>query len=85
LKVVPQCDQVKEVTAISGRTYRVRRDGYFHMSEADAKHTVKWQGGQQPAMSGITSRRIGYRCANCGFGSFVKVCSRCGGECAREA
>lgn len=28
--------------------------------------------------------RGGYRCADCGFGSFFTTCSRCGGTCDKE-
>lgn len=43
------------------------------------------EGAFQVSLSGRTRRGLGFRCASCGFGSFVKVCSRCGGTCERES
>ena len=57
--------------------------GAFDMSDADAKLAVK-MGGALASMAGATRRALGWRCPACGFGSFVKACSRCGTECERE-
>lgn len=68
----------------SGRTYGGNTPGrVFDMTPDDAKAVVKL-GGAYCAESGTTRRKIGYRCKVCGFGSFVRICSRCGGECERE-
>jgi hypothetical protein len=82
VKVVAQASNHKE-TEVGGRIYRAR-DGIFEMPEAVARHTVKYEGGQWPALSGHARRKDGYRCPSCGFGSFFKSCSRCHSKCARE-
>jgi hypothetical protein len=84
VQVVPQASNCKEIE-VGGRVYRRQRNGLFEMPESAAKYTVKNEGGQMPALSGVTSRRFGFRCPECGFGSNFVLCSRCGGECAREA
>jgi hypothetical protein len=45
---------------------------------------LKSEGAFAASLSGRTRRSLGYRCT-CGFGSFVKTCSRCGGECEKES
>ena len=59
--------------------------GSFDMSPAAARQAVKI-GGAIASEAGTTSSGIGFRCTGpgCGFGSFVKTCSRCGAECERE-
>lgn len=59
------------------------RGGVFEMSDADARLVVK-AGGAIASMAGTTRRALGWRCPSCGFGSFVRRCSKCGGECERE-
>jgi hypothetical protein len=83
VKVVPQASNCRELT-VGGRTYRRRANGLFDLPEAAAKHVVKFEGGQQPSLSGTTRKATGFRCVDCGFGTFVKTCSRCGAECERE-
>ena len=83
MKVVPQAGNCKEVE-VGGRVYRTGRDGLFDMPERAARVTVAQEGGQWPALSGITRRGQGFVCASCGFGSWFRTCSRCGGECERE-
>ena len=70
----------------AGRRYyarNYRQGGSFDMSTTAARQAVKI-GGAIASEAGATSRGTGYRCPGCGFGSFVKTCSRCGGECLRE-
>lgn len=76
-------DRRQVATVINGREYRAR-DGYFTMSEADAKIHRASANLPSPAASGAVGRRAGYRCRECGFGTFFTVCSRCGGQCDRE-
>ncbi len=83
MKVVPQASNCREIE-VGGRIYRRKPNGLFDMPEAAAKYTIALEGGQLPALSGSTRRSIGYRCQDCGFGSFLKSCSKCGGECERE-
>lgn len=82
MKVCAQGSNVAEVDAPSGRRYRRDKGGIFDMAETDAKALIKG-GGFAPSMSGTTSRRFGFRCPDCGFGSFFRVC-KCGAECVRE-
>jgi hypothetical protein len=83
VKVVPQASNCKEIE-VAGRVYRAGRNGLIDMPESAARYTVKLEGGQWPALSGITRAGIGFSCQDCGFGSFFTTCSRCGGSCVRE-
>ncbi len=80
----------REIDAPSGRRYYAQggRKGYqqggsFDMTPGDAKAAVA-MGGAIASLSGPTRSSVGFRCTACGFGSFVKTCSRCGSECVRE-
>jgi hypothetical protein len=69
-----------------GRRYYARdyqQGGSFDMPDAAARQAVRI-GGAIASVSGCGSRKDGYRCPACGFGSWVKICSRCGAECVRE-
>lgn len=83
MKVVPQAGNCKEIE-VGGRVYRRRKGGLFDMPEAAARYTIKNEGGQEAALSGTTRTGIGFRCTDCGFGSFFAACSRCGGTAVRE-
>lgn len=75
---------VAQIDAPSGTRYTAgSRGGLFDVSDADAKAIVA-AGGAVASLSGTTGRGLGYRCGSCGFGSYLKVCGRCGGECERE-
>lgn len=77
-------NDIAQVDAPSGRRYGGNMPGrVFDMTPSDAAAVVKL-GGALASVSGTTRRAIGYRCGTCGFGSVVKRCSRCGGECHRE-
>lgn len=60
------------------------RGGVFEMSDANAKLAVK-AGGAIASLTASAARlaSIGYECPACGFGSYFRTCSRCGGECVR--
>ena len=77
-------DRRQVATVVGGREYRAR-DGYFDMPDGAAKLHLK--AGELPAPSAAlpVGRQGGYRCAECGFGTFFTTCSRCGGTCEREA
>jgi hypothetical protein len=60
-----------------------RQGGSFDVDSSVAGLVVK-AGGAIASEAGSTARGIGYRCGSCGFGSFLKRCSRCGAECDRE-
>lgn len=57
--------------------------GSFDVAPDVAKLVVK-MGGAIASQVTAAARGVGYRCGNCGFGSFIRSCSRCGGECERE-
>ena len=83
MKVVPQAGNCKEIE-VGGRIYRRGRGGLFDMPEAAARLTVAQEGGQWPALSGITRCGQGFKCRSCGFGTWFRKCSRCGGIGERE-
>lgn len=84
MKVVPQAGNCREIE-VAGRIYRRKNGGLFDMPDHVGRYVVKNEGGQEAALSGTTRTGIGYRCTDCGFGSFFADCSRCGGVCFREA
>jgi hypothetical protein len=67
---------------VTGRRYRAN-DGLYDMHPVDAKAAVAY-GGFWPSLSGTTRQGIGYRCTECGFGSYFAKCSRCGGKAMKE-
>jgi hypothetical protein len=67
-----------------GVRYRPDKHGAYHVADADAKHLIEF-GGFIPSDMGVARRNEGYRCEDCGFGSWFTTCSRCGGKCHREA
>lgn len=82
----------QQLDSPSGRRYFARgasafqgtvKGGVFEMTEADARLAVR-MGGTIAGEAGTAKRSVGFRCGACGFGTFVKTCSRCGGECSRE-
>jgi hypothetical protein len=88
--VADGCQQVD--SPLTGRRYYARggrafegsvRGGVFDMDPADAQMAVR-MGGAIASEAGTTRRGLGFRCPKCGFGSFLKRCGRCGGECERE-
>ena len=83
MKVCAQGSNVAEVDAPSGARYRRDKGGVFDMAPSDAKALVKG-GGFLPSMAGTTRRALGFRCPECGHGSYFRVC-KCGAECERES
>jgi hypothetical protein len=76
-------DHCLEVSTPNGLARRNRR-GTFELNRRDARALVA-EGGFIPADMGVaTSPDQGFRCVECGFGSWFKSCSKCGGECFRE-
>lgn len=80
----------REVDGPSGTRYYARGGargyaggGLFEMSSGDARAAVA-MGGAIASESGTTRRGLGFRCVACGFGSFLRACSKCGGRCERE-
>lgn len=69
---------------VIGNTKR-SKDGTFHLSKREAALGVAAnEGFIVPDMNTATRKSEGYRCVGCGFGSWFKTCSKCGGEGFRE-
>ncbi|MFC5184375.1 hypothetical protein [Actinomadura harenae] len=83
MKVAAPDAGCRQVDGLTGRRYTAR-NGVFEMSQRDGRALVA-EGGFLPSLSGSTSVTTGYRCEVCQFGSFFRRCSRCGGDCEREA
>lgn len=83
VKVCGQGSNVHEVDAPSGLRYTRDKQGIFHMTPSDAAAMVKG-GGFTPSMAGSTRKSVGFRCTDCGFGTYTRVCGRCGGSCEKE-
>src|SRR5882724_3749325 len=83
VRVVAPTQGCVEVDGVTGRRYRAR-GGFYDMSPADGRALVAY-GGFEPSLAGTTGSRVGYRCAGCGFGSYFRTCSRCGGVCVKES
>lgn len=77
-------DRRQVATTIGGVEYRAR-NGYFEMPEHHAKAHREAGNLPAPAAALPVGRSGGYRCDDCGFGTFFTTCSRCGGHCTREA
>lgn len=82
MRVATPAKECVEIDGVTGRRYNFRK-GIADVHPSDAKAIAEF-GGFIPSMTGVTSRGLGYRCIECGFGSFFRVCSRCGGQAARE-
>lgn len=77
-------DSVAQIDGLSGMRYGGNTPRQvFEVSDGDAKAVVKL-GGAVASLAGTTRRATGYRCPACGFGSYLRRCSRCGTECNRE-
>ena len=78
-------NDVAQIDGLTGRRYGGNTPGrVFDMHPADARAVVKLGGTLASLTTGATIRGVGYRCPACGFGSYVRRCSRCGAECERE-
>lgn len=80
---VPAEDIKQVATVIDGREYRAH-NGFFDMPSADASvHLRSGDYGSSWNAAGVAKSGAGYRCTDCGFGSFFIRCSRCGGSCQK--
>jgi hypothetical protein len=59
------------------------RGGVFDLHPADAAMAVR-MGGAIASEAGTARRALGWRCPACDFGSYLRMCGRCGAECERE-
>lgn len=76
-------DRRQVETDIGGVRYRAR-DGYFDMPEHHARAHLVAGNLPLPNLAGAAARSTGYRCPDCGHGSFFKRC-KCGAECVKES
>jgi hypothetical protein len=69
---------------VAGRIHKRQPDGTFHLGPKAARLLVA-EGGSVCSDAGPpVSRDVGYRCPDCTFRSYFKICSRCGGLCERD-
>lgn len=82
---VPAEDIRQVQTDINGHRYTAH-NGFFEMPDHHAKAHLKSAeyGASWSPVQGGYKQRSGYRCTECGFGSFFRVCSRCHSECVKE-
>ncbi len=73
-------------TTVNGVSYDFV-NGYADMRDDHARAHLRAGNLPTPALSGATSRRLGYRCTKCARGSFFTTCGAtgCGGTCERES
>ena len=71
---------VKE-TVIGGAKYNPDRGGLYNVENPRHAKAMKAEGFFEASLMGATTdRQLGYTCAECGFGSWFRKCSRCGHE-----
>jgi hypothetical protein len=77
-------DKSQVGTVIGGQRYRADR-GYFTIDNpAHLAAHLQSANLPTPGLSGVTSRKTGYRCPACGFAPFFKRC-KCGADAERES
>jgi hypothetical protein len=80
---VPAEDRKQVAQVIDGTEYRARR-GFFEMPDHHARAHLRSGGfGASWPVAGVPATGAGYRCAACGFGSWFRICGRCGAECTK--
>jgi len=83
MRVMSPDARVAQVDGLSGHRYTAR-GGVYEMPDRDGRALVE-AGGFLPSLAGASGRAVGFRCPGCGFGSYLRTCSRCGSTCDREA
>jgi hypothetical protein len=58
----------------------VGKDGLLNINDPKLVKKLKQEGLGVASASGVISNMnaVGYTCSKCGFGSFFKLCSKCG-------
>lgn len=78
-RMVAPDKHVKE-TVVGNRSYKPNKQGIYNVSNYDAK-AMKAEGFFEASLMGPTQNSsLGYTCVECGFGSWFKLCSRCGND-----
>jgi hypothetical protein len=67
-------------TEVNGRLYKPDRGGIYNVDSASAARAMKAEGYFEAALNPYTSNdnARGFTCVECGFGSWFRLCSRCG-------
>lgn len=73
----------REIDGLSGRRYHAQGGGIFDMDKADARALVEL-GGAVCGLGPACKSRLGFRCPDCGFGSWFRICSRCGAQTLKD-
>lgn len=74
------CVRVKVPTGSKDATYSGR---IIEVNDPGHARMLKSVGYVQAAAAGVPMRTGGYRCIDCDFASFFRLCSRCGAVCER--
>ena len=81
---VPAEDRKQVAQVVDGVEYRANR-GFFDMPDHHAAaHLASAGYGRAWPVAGVPRPSAGYRCPECGHGSWFKIC-KCGAECVKES
>jgi hypothetical protein len=72
--------QVEGVRTGTTRTYRADKKGFYEVNNAADAKSFKESGMVEASLMGTTDSGVGFLCNACGFGSWFRVCGRCGHE-----
>jgi hypothetical protein len=86
-RMIAPNDTVREIEIQGARTgasktYRWSKDGTVHVESARHAKALKDAGFTEAGLTGIATQG-GFTCLGCGFASWFRQCSRCGGKCER--
>lgn len=70
-------------TNVAGTEF-VAKDGIFDMPDDHARVYLRATEQSALSLTGVRRTKVGFWCEACRFGTFFKICSKCGGECRRE-
>lgn len=85
--LMPPGKEIREadVTRPGGRSrYRVNPGGTVEPHSTHDERVLRESGWTTKGV-GLASSGAARTCVDCGFASFFVVCSRCGGQCKKEA
>lgn len=67
------------------KKYNPDKGGIYNVDSPKHAAQMKAEGFFEASLSGpTTDPRLGYTCEECGFGSWFRLCSRCGHENPRK-
>lgn len=84
-RLIAPSDQMREVEIAGVRTgrstvYKWQKDGTVHVRSAEHERLLKQAGFTEAGLTRATMSSGGFICSECGFHSWFRKCSRCGGE-----